>query len=124
MRIFEIEVNFFYFLQRFNHALIRNVHLKVDECTYPRIMTSHKHRPADIRALWKLVYSGKKCQPPPPPVKATAPVPATNNTANSKNSLPVVKVASSGGGGGGGGVPAATALKPVAAAAVVPKKTL
>lgn len=59
-------------IKRFNHALIRNIHLQVNECTYPKLMTSHKHKPDEIRSLWKLVYS-KKCVPPKPtPTNTTA----------------------------------------------------
>lgn len=48
-------------VRRYNHALMKNVHLKVDPCTFPRFMTSHKHTPNEIRQLWSLVYT-KKCE--------------------------------------------------------------
>lgn len=48
-------------IKRYNHAMMRNVHLKLDSCTYPKIMTSHKHKPNEIRELWKSLYSGQKC---------------------------------------------------------------
>nr|XP_027204732.1 lactosylceramide 1,3-N-acetyl-beta-D-glucosaminyltransferase B-like [Dermatophagoides pteronyssinus] len=49
-------------IKRYNHAMMRNVHLKLDSCTFPKIMTSHKHKPDEIRQLWKSLYfSGQKC---------------------------------------------------------------
>ena len=76
-------------IKRFNHAFIRNVHLKVDPCTYPKMMTSHKHKPNEIRLLWKQVYY-RKCvvQPKPPTVVSN------NNTTKSKAAVPVVPNAS------------------------------
>lgn len=61
-------------IKRINHSLMKNTHQTVNECTFPRMMTSHKHTPKEIVALWKLVYS-KKCQVRPS-VKASAVVSA------------------------------------------------
>ncbi len=49
-------------IRRLNHALMKNVNVRVDACTFRKIMTSHKHKPQDIIKLWDLVYS----QPPKP----------------------------------------------------------
>jgi hypothetical protein len=49
-------------IRRLNHALMKNVNVRVDACTFRKIMTSHKHKPQDIIKLWDLVYS----QPPRP----------------------------------------------------------
>jgi len=59
-------------VRRLNHALIRNVRLRVDACSFKRFMTSHRHTPKEIISLWKLVYDAealKKCTPPASPVK-------------------------------------------------------
>ena len=68
-------------VRRLNHALIKNVRLRVDACTFKRFMTSHRHSPQEIINLWKLVYDPeavKNCSsktsgiPSSPQVKAPA----------------------------------------------------
>lgn len=72
-------------VKRFNHAMMKNVHLKLDVCIFPRIMTSHKHKPNEIRELWKTLYSGQKC-PKPNVINRTTPkakiLPNTNTNTN------------------------------------------
>lgn len=49
-------------VRRLNHALMKNVRLRVDNCTFKRFITSHKHTPQEIESLWHQVYeSEKKC---------------------------------------------------------------
>lgn len=43
-------------VRRLNHALMKNVRLKVDACTFKRFITSHQHSPKEIVHLWKVVY--------------------------------------------------------------------
>lgn len=80
-------------IRRYNHALMKNVHLKVDPCTFPRFMTSHMHSPNEIRQLWKLVYS-KKCEyirkrAPAAAAAASAPLSSgANSTAGGNKSKP------------------------------------
>lgn len=54
-------------VRRLNHALMKNVRLRVDNCTFKRFITSHKHTPAEIVSLWKSVYEDKKCPEPSKP---------------------------------------------------------
>ena len=63
-------------VRRLNHALIKNVRLRVDACTFKRFMTSHRHSPQEIINLWKLVYEtpAKNCSQP---LVARPSVPAT-----------------------------------------------
>lgn len=68
-------------VRRLNHALIKNVRLRVDGCTFKRFMTSHRHSPHEILHLWNLVYEtpAKNCTPPvlvkalPPKTRQMAP---------------------------------------------------
>lgn len=51
-------------VRRLNHALMKNVKLKVDACSFRRFITSHMHSPDDIVRLWDVVYDPyelKKC---------------------------------------------------------------
>lgn len=43
-------------VRRLNHALMKNVRLRVDACTFKRFITSHQHSPQEIIHLWKVVY--------------------------------------------------------------------
>jgi hypothetical protein len=64
-------------IRRLNHALIKNVRLRVDACTFKRFMTSHRHSPQEILHLWNLVYQtpAKNCtQPAVRPAPAAAAV--------------------------------------------------
>ena len=56
-------------IRRLNHALFKNVPLRVDACTFKRFITSHKHTPQQIINLWRIVYE-------PPATNCTVPRPA------------------------------------------------
>jgi beta-1,3-galactosyltransferase 1 len=66
-------------VRRLNHALIKNVKLRIDACTFKRFMTSHRHSPQEMLNLWKLVYdpdSMKMCSKPQVQVKVSSSVPS------------------------------------------------
>ncbi|KAI1280919.1 Beta-1,3-galactosyltransferase 2 [Halotydeus destructor] len=62
-------------VRRLNHALMKNVRLKVDACTFKRFITSHKHTPQEIVQLWKTVYEApaKPCFEPKMAAKKAVP---------------------------------------------------
>ena len=69
-------------IRRFNHALMRNVHIpNLNSCTFSKIMTSHRYTPVQIRQLWTLVYTQKCIRPPA--------APSPNSTSNKKSMKPI-----------------------------------
>ncbi|CAG2167638.1 unnamed protein product [Oppiella nova] len=85
-------------IRRLNHAMFRNTHVtNVDECSFRRLMTSHKHSPQDIRRLWDVVYREpqKVCSTPAPktvkPAVASNPGVNNSNINNNKVPVPVIK---------------------------------
>lgn len=84
-------------VRRLNHALIKNVRLRVDACTFKRFMTSHRHSPQEIINLWKLVYEtpGKNCTQPVVARPAAAAAPAAAPPKPRQNIPPAVPSAQS-----------------------------
>jgi hypothetical protein len=75
-------------VRRLNHALIKNVRLRVDGCTFKRFMTSHRHTPQEIIGLWKTVYENptKNCDTRAAPDKKPS-APAIKKSGLAKQSL-------------------------------------
>ena len=91
-------------IRRLNHALMKNVRLKVDACTFKRFITSHQHSPSEILHLWKVVYE--------PPIRNCTVIKSSVTTSSQSSAAAAAAMAVAqlrqqrqGGGGGGGIVP-------------------
>jgi hypothetical protein len=67
-------------VRRLNYYFFKNVHFKVNQCNFPKFITSHRHAPDEIVRLWSLVYRvpAEDC------VKKTSIKPAINKIEGKK----------------------------------------